>query len=1123
MDRWSSPIEAIEERYDVVVIGSGYGGAITASRIARTGRSVCLLERGKELHPGEYPDQLLELAAEFQTTSSFGHAGSRTGLYDLHWHKDMSVFVGCGLGGTSLVNANVAIEAEGRVFDDPAWPAALSGGTALDPYYGMAMRMLGANPLPAEYDPAKLAALEVSSKELGGRFYRPHINVTFADRVNEAGVAQRACTQCGDCVSGCNFSAKNTVLMNYLPDAFNHGAHIFTQVPVRWVERTDGGWLVHYQILDSGREPFDAPDQFVAAGVVVLAAGTLGSTEILLRSQAHGLAASSQLGKHFTGNGDVLGFSYDTNREINTIGWGHRRGASLPKVGPCITGIIDLREQPELTDGMVIEEGSIPGALHTVIPDALGLAAETLGQDTGGLLHRIGDKLKDLVDHREAAGRTQTYLVMAHDEGNGTMALDEHDQIEVSWPGVAEQNVFGRIKTALERATAPLHGQYVEDPIAARELDSLITVHPLGGCVMADDAEHGVVNDRGQVFSGTTGDAVYPDLYVSDGSVIPVPLGVNPLLTISAVTERTCALLAADRGWTIDPSPTSTPPPGTPPDTGAVGIRFTERMSGYFSALATQGGVAHAQYEASAAAGQAAGSSFAFILTIASEDVDRLIADPTHPAEMVGTVQAPTLSPTALEVSEGHFNLFMADPATPGNLQMHYAMRITSEAGRSYFFKGFKEMVQGETLEVWPQTSTLYVTLFDGPDDQSPAFARGVLRIAPSDFAKQLRTMGAVNAPSKEAALKATARFGILFAGGLFRTYGHITGVEHFFDPDAPPRRTRPLAAPAPEVHTIASSDGVPLRLTRYPSSGRPVLLTHSIGQASTVFSTDMVSPNLVETLCGKGFDLWLLDHRGSIELASAALPFTGDDLATKDLPAALSAVRAATGAAAVPVVGEGFGAMAALMAVLSGAEGVDSLVCCQAGAHVRVPLDDRIRAGLHLPGALAHLGVKPFAGGGWRQHLQDAVLGIAGDDDSCPSPACRRIRFVYSLPYEHANLDPGVHGAIGELYGPTSIEALQHLAAMVRAGHVVDATGADSYLPHLDRLALPITFIHGSQNTVFLPASSEATYDVLVTTHGQAGYARHVIEGYGDVDCLIGRRAAGDVYPLIIAHLEQE
>ena len=173
--------------------------------------------------------------------------------------------------------------------------------------------------------------------------------------------------------------------MNYLPDAKNHGAEIFTGASVRYLERQDDRWLVHYQILQTGREAFTAPTKVVSADIVLLGAGTLGSTEILLRSKARGLAMSDALGNHFTGNGDVLGLAYNCDQEINGVGFGELPPNTVPKVGPTITGIIDMRNQPRLEDSLVIEDGSMAGAytslLPTIFATAAALTAKTRTQD----------------------------------------------------------------------------------------------------------------------------------------------------------------------------------------------------------------------------------------------------------------------------------------------------------------------------------------------------------------------------------------------------------------------------------------------------------------------------------------------------------------------------------------------------------------------------------------------------------------------------------------------------------------------------------------------------------------------------------------------------------------------
>src|ERR1035438_475393 len=242
MPRLSSPLHEIKDHYTVLVIGSGYGGAIAASRLARAGQQVCVLERGREFQTGEYPDTEAEALAEMQAELPNGHSGSRTGLYDFYVNPDVNVFVGCGLGGTSLINGNVAVRAEPRVFDDTCWPQALRddmGG--LEEGYQRAEEMLRPVAYPAQY-PAlpKLLALEQSAAHLGQTCSRPPIAVTLPEGVKHVGVEQRACMLCGDCITGCNYGAKNTVMFNYLPDARNFGAEIYTQVSVRRLERKDG-------------------------------------------------------------------------------------------------------------------------------------------------------------------------------------------------------------------------------------------------------------------------------------------------------------------------------------------------------------------------------------------------------------------------------------------------------------------------------------------------------------------------------------------------------------------------------------------------------------------------------------------------------------------------------------------------------------------------------------------------------------------------------------------------------------------------------------------------------------------------------------------------------------------
>lgn len=769
--RLSSPVSNLKNHYGVVVIGSGYGGSIAASRMARTGQTVCLLERGKEFQPGEYPDTEVEALAEIQVNTPEANLGAKTGLYRFHVNQDIDVLVGCGLGGTSLINANVSIRPEERVFQDPHWPRELREDTTLlEAGYRHAQEMLKPTPYPATSPVlAKLVAQQTSAAGMGATFTELNINVTFQEGTNHVGVHQNACTSCGDCVTGCNYGAKNTTLMNYLPDAHNHGAEIYTEADVRRIERENGRWVVRFEWLNPGREVFPETDLFVTADIVVLAAGTLGSTEILLRSKDAGLPVSNVLGQRFTGNGDVLGFSYNADEAIHGVGFGNAHPGDHAPVGPCITSMVDLREQPNVNDGMIIEDGSIPGALAHLLPGALSAAAADIGQSQpAGLVKQIERKEREaesLVEgpYHGAVDHTQVYLVMTHDDSNGRMTL-ESDRVRVNWPGVGAQPIFQRVNERLKQASDALGGIYVHNPVWTPWLrNNLVTVHPLGGAVMADSAESGVVNHKGQVFSGTTGTAVHDGLYVADGAVIPLALGVNPLLTISAVAERTCALIAQDHGWTIDYTLPSIPKVAP---AVAVGVEFTETMKGFMSRGET------ADCQKGFDAGEQQGSNLEFTLTIASSDVRRMMNDANHEAEMAGTVIAPKLSSQPMTISAGKFNLFTVDPTDPATFNMKYRMMLNSVEKRTLYFEGFKVVRKNRSTTLWDDTSTLYITIYDGADDTAPVIGKGILHIQPEDFAKQLTTMRAIGAPNEIEGTKVVVDFGRFFAGSLWDIYG---------------------------------------------------------------------------------------------------------------------------------------------------------------------------------------------------------------------------------------------------------------------------------------------------------------------------------------------------------------
>lgn len=1138
--RLSSPVEDIQDHYTVVVVGSGYGGGIAASRLARAGQKICVLERGKERQPGEFPETEHEVVPELQADTPERRLGPHNGLYDLRFFDDINVLVGSGLGGTSLINANVSIRADPRVFDDERWPAALRAdlSTLVEDGYRRAVEMLRPNPVPEPARLAKLRAMEKSAAALGAAVRRADLNVTFDELpggVNHVGVAQPPCSLCGDCVTGCNYGSKNSTLMNYLPDAVNHGAEIYTEVEVRRVSREpDGKYAVHYRVLGAGRESFDAADGSITADVVILAAGTLGSTELLLRSRAAGLPMSARVGDGFTGNGDVLGFGYNCDERINGVGWGHRaarhmrNGEPEDGVGPCITSVLDLRDTGDADHGMIVEEGSLPGPIAGFLPSPLAAAATLVGVDTDpGIADNLREKARKLVSvaggaYHGAMQNTQTYLVMTHEQSTGRMEL-VNDRVRVSWPGVGDEPIFEQVNQRLIEVTKALGGTYVRSPLWTKAFKHhLVTVHPLGGCVMAETAAGGVVNHKGQVFSSDIGGDVHDGLYVADGSVIPRSLGCNPLLTISALAERTCALIAADRGWTIDYALPSRPR-SRPRVVDTVGIEFTERMVGHVSTRVLDD---HRRAEDD---GHATDSSFEFVLTIVARDLDRLVTDETYESRMVGSVRAPALSRAPLTVTGGRFTLLARDPARPGAKIMRYRMKLSSTDGHDYWFEGTKHLADDPGFDLWSDATTLYIDVSEGGAPGGKLVGRGVLHIRPTDFLKQLRATRAVNAHSTTERLAAVARFGAHFARGLWDVYGGVFAGSTAFAPEPPPRKKRALRVAAPELHGFATADGTVLRLARYRGGKKgPVMLAHGLGVSSQIFSIDTIETNLLEHLFEHGYDVWLLDFRSSIALPAHLQRYTGDDVARHDFPAAVARVRAVTGANTIQVVAHGFGATTFTMAMLAGLEGVRSAVLSQISTHVDTPALARVKTGLHIPEVLDALGVgslSAYAGAhpDWKARLYDAVLARFPTelDERCDRKVCHQIALLYAPPYEHAQLNPATHDAVHELFGDAAITAIEHVGRLATAGHLVAADGGEIYMDELDRLAIPIAFLHGAENACFLPRSTEETVAALSHVNGAGLYKRHVIPGYGHIDCIVGKDAARDVYPHILEHLE--
>ena len=516
--------------FDVLIIGSGYGGAVCAARLAahrKGGVKIAVLERGREWVPGTFPFSVTNFSPFSRQSSWLRQRLSRNplGLFGFHNQGDLTVVTGSGLGGSSLINCAVVIETEEAVFRQASWPEELRSKEHLRPYYDRAQRMLAPQRTPEGRFSPKLKTHLGTAAALNKKgvwqadAYAVPLAVTFSDRTNAQGIRQHGCVECGDCSTGCNVGAKHSLDMNYLPLAWSGGALMFTQTEVERVEKAADHYRVHC-ILRSGRFSGEERD-VVTARMVIMAAGTLGTNEILLRSrQTGGLAVSDWLGKGFSGNGNFLWFvDYqhgDPEVATNSAGVGIVLGTPRAPVGPSIQGVVDFRRgNRPLVGQVVFEDLAHPSAL-----------ADGVGTLT----------VADL-------NRAITLLACGHDTAEGEIRL-ENDEASVRWPGYSSQACRAEMAALVAQYASAYAGHGA--PFSPGDNT---TAHPLGGCRMAATAADGVVNHRGEVFDptpGRDGRAVQPGLYVADASIIPSALGNNPLLTITALAERVADLIVRD-------------------------------------------------------------------------------------------------------------------------------------------------------------------------------------------------------------------------------------------------------------------------------------------------------------------------------------------------------------------------------------------------------------------------------------------------------------------------------------------------------------------------------------------------------------------------------------------------
>lgn len=353
------------------------------------------------------------------------------------------------------------------------------------------------------------------------------------------------------------------------------------------------------------------------------------------------------------------------------------------------------------------------------------------------------------------------------------------------------------------------------------------------------------------------------------------------------------------------------------------------------------------------------------------------------------------------------------------------------------------------------------------------------------------------------------------------------------FDPHLTINSVRTLRVPQSRICYFSTSDNVTLRLKRFQGGEKgPVILSHCIGTSSLMYSLGTIKTNLLEFLFERGFDVWLFDHRLSIELQPPSNQFTLDDVANKDYPAAVNKVREISGCENVQIVAHGVGALTVTMALLSGLQHVSAVVCSQVSTHLDSIRVNQIKAKMVL---LSTPLLKLF-GKRWMTAYTDTNAGLScklyngglmvypvPSQERCNSAVCHRITSLFGELYKHSQLNDETHFMLARLFGRVSINSMQQLAAMFDRKQLIDANGDNVYLPNINNLKLPMTFISGSNNDYIAPSSTQKTIELLSDANGSQYYKRFEIANYGHIDCIIGKNAARDIYPCILDRLESK
>jgi cholesterol oxidase len=562
-----------------------------AYRLAEAGLRVCLLERGKAYPPNAFPRAPYDVGRNFWDPSE-----GLYGMFDVWSFKGSGALVSSGLGGGSLIYANILIRKDPEWFKEDRpdggyepWPVTYD---ALERHYERVEHMMNAQKYPLTHPPynqtSKTLAMQEAAQKLqldessthrwlplnlAVSFRSNHVNDPDDDDAANPPVVGRpiheeeanyhavtlgremprsTCRLCGECDMGCNYGSKNTLDYTYITAAIHqkpHPAKVETLCEVKSIAPRHGrGYTVEFVRHDLTREGAKIetgmlPRERITCDRLILSAGTFGTPFLLFKNRAAFPHLSQRLGSRFCVNGDLLWFILESMERQN----GHSIPRRLdPSFGPVITSAIRLGDtldgEGKQGRGFYVEDGGNPYLLSwfSELSGLAGYLRRSLKFLKIIAKYRIGlrndadlsAEIADLIGSSRSSMSSLPVLTMGRDIPDGNLFLKD-GFLECDWELKKSREYFDRVRRAGKAIARALNAKYMDNPSYTWNFHQVLTAHPLGGCPMALHKDEGVVDSYGEVFD-------YPGLYIADGSVMPGPVGPNPSLTIAALSDR-CA------------------------------------------------------------------------------------------------------------------------------------------------------------------------------------------------------------------------------------------------------------------------------------------------------------------------------------------------------------------------------------------------------------------------------------------------------------------------------------------------------------------------------------------------------------------------------------------------------